>query len=72
MLVLSRKPGESLYIGDNVTISLISIRGQQVRIGIEAPMDIPIWRDEVFVAQKEPGNEPVRTKRERIHASAVA
>ena len=48
MLVLSRKAEESMYIGDNIKITVLDIRGGQVRIGITAPQDIKIHREEVY------------------------
>ena len=48
MLVLSRKPGESVTIGDEVRITILSISGKQVRIGIEAPNDIAVHREEIY------------------------
>ncbi len=48
MLVLSRKAEESMYIGDNIKITVLDIRGGQVRIGITAPDDIKIHREEVY------------------------
>ena len=48
MLVLSRKPGESVNIGDEVTITVLSISGKQVRIGIDAPSDIAVHREEIY------------------------
>ena len=48
MLVLSRKAEESMYIGDDIKITILDIRGGQVRIGITAPEDIKIHREEVF------------------------
>jgi len=48
MLVLSRKPGESVNIGDEVRITVLSISGKQVRIGIEAPSDIAVHREEIY------------------------
>jgi len=48
MLVLSRKPGESVTIGDEVRITVLSISGKQVRIGIEAPNDIAVHREEIY------------------------
>lgn len=47
MLVLSRKPNESIFIGDHVTVTVISVRGNNVRLGIKAPRDVEIHRDEI-------------------------
>ena len=47
MLVLSRKPGQALLVGGRIVIKIVEIRGQQVRIGIEAPEDISIVRQEL-------------------------
>ncbi len=49
MLVITRKPGESVYIGDDIKISLQGIRGNQVRIGIDAPSDVRIYREEIYL-----------------------
>jgi carbon storage regulator len=48
MLVLSRKPGESLRVGEDVRITVVSTASGQVRIGIEAPEDVTIYREEVY------------------------
>jgi len=48
MLVLTRKPGESVTIGDNIKITIIEIKGRQVRLGIDAPRDMTIHREEVY------------------------
>lgn len=50
MLVLSRKKNESIIIGDNVTITVVEVRGDKVRLGIEAPREVPIHRSEVHAA----------------------
>lgn len=48
MLVLTRRVGERLIIGDDVTISILSIKGNQVRIGIDAPSEVMIHREEIY------------------------
>jgi carbon storage regulator len=52
MLVLSRKKNESIMIGDDVRVSIVEIRGDKVRLGIEAPAAISVHRHEVYVAIK--------------------
>ncbi len=48
MLVLSRKVGESLVIGDDVVVTVLEIRSQQIRIGISAPREVEVHREEVY------------------------
>jgi carbon storage regulator len=50
MLVLSRQRDESIIIGDNIVITIVDIRGDKVRLGIEAPREIPVHRQEVYDA----------------------
>lgn len=50
MLVLSRHKNESIRIGDDITIVVVDIRGDKVRLGIEAPKDVPVHRSEVYDA----------------------
>ena len=52
MLVLSRQRDESIMIGDNVVVTIVDIRGDKVRLGIEAPTEIPVHRQEVYEAIK--------------------
>lgn len=51
MLVLSRKLGEKVIIGDNIVLTIVKIDRNQIRLGIEAPSDVPVYREEIF-----PGN----------------
>lgn len=53
MLVLTRKLGESVTIGDNIKISVIDIKGRQVRLGIEAPPEMTIHREEIYAKIQE-------------------
>ena len=48
MLILSRKPGETIVIGDNIKIVVLGIEGRQVRIGIEAPKEVAVHREEIY------------------------
>jgi len=48
MLVLTRKIDQSIMIGDNVKITIVDVRGEQVKIGIEAPRSIPVHREEIY------------------------
>ena len=50
MLVLSRQRDESIFIGDNIKITVVDIRGDKVRLGINAPVEIPVHRQEVYEA----------------------
>ncbi|MGD0576553.1 MAG: carbon storage regulator CsrA [Candidatus Staskawiczbacteria bacterium] len=50
MLVLSRKKNESIVINDDITITIVEIRGDKVRLGVEAPKEVPVHRREVFDA----------------------
>lgn len=53
MLILTRKLGESIRIGDNIKITVSDIKGKQIRIGIEAPGDITVHREEVYQVIRE-------------------
>ena len=49
MLVLSRKPGQTLVIGDDVVVTILEVNGERVKIGVEAPREIPVLRGELYV-----------------------
>ena len=57
MLVLSRKAGEQIVISDTITITIVEIRGDKVRIGIDAPPDVIVHRQEVWDAIKAEGSD---------------
>lgn len=57
MLILTRRIGESVYIGDDVRLTVLGVRGTQVRIGINAPKEVPVHREEIYYRIKhEQGN----------------
>lgn len=53
MLVLSRKKGQGIMLGDNIELTIIEIQGDQVRIGINAPKNVSIYRKEIFLEIQE-------------------
>ena len=58
MLVLSRRRNEKIVIGDDITITVLEVRGDQIQLGIQAPRSIPVHRWEVFRAIQEGAAEP--------------
>lgn len=57
MLVLSRKLGEKIVIGDNIVITVVKIDRNQIRIGIEAPHEVPVYREEISPTRPAPAKE---------------
>ena len=60
MLILTRRVGESLMIGDEVNVTVLGIRGNQVRIGVNAPKDVAVHREEIYdrIQQERTDDEP--------------
>ena len=70
MLVLTRKLGESITIDDNIKIRVEKIRGKQVRLGIEAPKETRIYREEVYNAIKTQNEESSQTNTDAARAAS--
>ena len=72
MLVLTRKPNQSIMIGDEIEVSVLAIMGEKVRIGIQAPRAVPVFRKEVYLeiqhdrAHEEVGEQEGRSDREAV------
>jgi len=64
MLVLSRQRDESIIIGENIVVTIVDIRGDKVRLGIDAPTEIPVHRREVFEAIQRENLQATRMGRE--------
>lgn len=74
MLILTRRVGEKLIIGENVTVTVLSVKGNQIRVGIDAPRDVSVNREEIFqriLEEQEAmnGNSVVKTPTPPIKTS---
>lgn len=70
MLILTRKLDESIAIDDHIKIRVVQIKGKQVRLGIEAPKDTKIHREEVYLTIQNQNHESVKTSSEATRAVA--
>jgi len=66
MLVLTRKSNQSIMIGDDIEVSVLSVAGEKVRIGIQAPKEIPVFRTEIYLEIH--GDEVEVAPEEEVHA----
>ena len=62
MLALSRKKGEAIVVNNTIEISVLEVKGDQVKIGISAPKEVPIYRKEVYVQIQEANKEAVNVE----------
>lgn len=53
MLIITRKPGEKIMLGDDIVLEVIAVSGSSVRLGIAAPRSVPVYREEIWVAVKQ-------------------
>ncbi|MCW5935292.1 MAG: carbon storage regulator CsrA [Fimbriimonadia bacterium] len=66
MLVLTRKVNQSIMVGDDIEIVVLEVRGDQVRIGIQAPRDVPVHRREIYDAIRDENETAARTQPEDV------
>lgn len=60
MLALSRKQGEAVVIGNDVEITVLEIKGEQIKLGISAPKSVPVYRKELYIQMKEANQEAIK------------
>ncbi|EXG80993.1 MULTISPECIES: carbon storage regulator CsrA [Cryptosporangium] len=68
MLVLTRRPGESVMVGDDVVITVLEVRGDVVRLGIRAPRSVPVHREEVFLELRAANQEAASSSEDAVQA----
>ncbi len=66
MLILTRKLGESITIGDNIKVTVLGVYGRQVRLGVDAPIDIIVHREEIYVKIQEENRKASKTLKDDI------
>ena len=71
MLVLTRKSNQSIMIGDDVEVSVLSVMGEKVRIGIQAPHDVPVFRTEIYLEIQRQRASRVRRRQRPRGASGL-
>jgi carbon storage regulator len=69
VLVLTRKSNQSIMIGDEIEVSVLSIMGEKVRIGIQAPRDIPVFRKEVYLEIQQEAGASGTSARDEVDAA---
>ena len=71
MLILTRKPGESIYIGDDIKVTIVEIKGHQIRVGIDAPSELRIYREEIYLQILEENKQAAETSDEGLEGLAA-
>jgi carbon storage regulator len=61
MLIITRRPGEKVMVGDDVVVHVLEVAGNSVRIGIEAPRSVPVYREEIWNAVREENRAAAQT-----------
>ncbi len=71
MLILTRRPGESLYLGDDIHITVLSVQAKQVKIGLTVPQDMVVYREEVYRRVMEENKMSMENNNEDLYAVAM-
>ncbi len=66
MLILTRRPNESIYIGEDIRIKVLSLQGKQVKLGIDVPDDVTVYREEVYLRVTEENRLALETRTEDL------
>ncbi|MBX5469995.1 MAG: carbon storage regulator CsrA [Thermoleophilaceae bacterium] len=66
MLIITRRPGERIMLGDDITVHVMEVVGSSVRIGIDAPKSLPVYREELWAAIKDENKAAAEAQPERM------
>lgn len=70
MLILTRRPGESLYLGDDIKLKVLSVQGKQIKLGLDVPEDMTVYREEVYLKIKEQNRQAMEASQQDLLAAA--
>jgi len=70
MLILTRRVGETVVIGDNVTVTVLGVKGNQVRLGVNAPREVAVHREEIFERIKREQGQSEEKSRPHLNGAA--
>lgn len=72
MLILTRRPGESLYLGDDIKLKVLSVQGKQIKLGLEVPEEMTVYREEVYLRIKEQNRQALEcTDQDLLQAATL-
>jgi carbon storage regulator len=69
MLILTRRPGESLYVGATIKITVLDVQGHQVKVGLDVPSDMTVYREELYMKVREQNNLALSTSGQDLIAA---
>lgn len=71
MLILTRRPGESIHLGDKIKVTVLGVQGKQIKIGLEVPQEMPVYREEVYLRVLEQNRMALEADQEDVFAAAA-
>lgn len=71
MLILTRRPGESIHLGDKIKITVLGVQGKQIKIGLEVPQEMPVYREEVYLRVLEQNRLALEANQQDVLAVAA-
>lgn len=69
MLILTRRPGESLYLGDDIRITVLGVQGKQIKLGLDVPKDMTVYREEIYLRVQEQNQLALESQDEDLLAA---
>ena len=71
MLILTRRPGESLYLGDDIRITVLGMQGKQIKLGLQVPAEMTVYREEVYKRVMEENQQAMAASNEDLMVAAT-